>query len=187
VSGSLVVLGVRELPAEVGDQKSGVENPTDEVIDPFLSREGAVTALVGEDPETSPEKTLEEGIHAPKDSASGLGSDVLGSNVVVENVEGGGEIQAVAGDVAQRADVGALVTVLGDRVADVLDGEIGDLELIAVCVDEFAILLGGGRGGIARGEGGEGGGGGRVPWGIDRGDGSARGRGFRGLDGGLFS
>lgn len=164
-----------------------MESPTDEVVDPFLSGERAVTALVGKDPETGSEKTLQEGINTPKDDAGGLGSDVLGSDVVVEDVEGGSEVEAVAGDVAQRANVGALVAVLGDRVADVLDGEIWDLELIAVGVDEFAVLLGVGLGGIGRGEGGEGRGRGRVPGGIDRGGGSTRGRGFRRVDGGRFS
>lgn len=170
VARRLVVLGVAELPAEVGDEEGRVQDPADNVVEALRGREGTVAALVGKDPETGAEEALEEGVRAPEDDADGLGGDELGRDIVVPEVKGGGEEDHVAEDIAHAADVGPLEAVLGDGIADVLDGVVGHLELVAVRVDELAVRLwhglhvglgshrreGGGRGGAARGVGGRG-------------------------------
>lgn len=140
VAGGLVVLAVGELPGEVGDEEGGVEDPADGVVDQPGRREGLVTALVGKNPETGAEETLHEGVQAPEDDTGSLEGNVLGSDVFVPDVEGDGEVDHVAGDIGQAAESGALVAVLGDGITDVLDGEVGDLELVAVGVDQLAEL-----------------------------------------------
>lgn len=47
VAGGLVVLAVRDLPGEVGNQQRGVADPADGVVDDFRGREGLVAAFVG--------------------------------------------------------------------------------------------------------------------------------------------
>ena len=137
----LVVLGVAELPAEVGDEESRVQDPADNVVEALRGREGAMAALMGKNPETGSEEALEEGVRTPEDDAGRLGGDEFGSDIVVPEVKGGGEEDHVAEDIAHAADVGPLKAVLGDGVADVLDGVVGHLELVAVRVNELAIRL----------------------------------------------
>jgi len=57
----------------------------------------------------------------------------------VEDVEGGSERGKVTSNVAETTEARALEAVLGDGIADVLDGVVGDLELVAVGVEELAI------------------------------------------------
>lgn len=164
VAGGLVVLSVRDLPAEVGDEQGRVEDPAGDVVDEAGVGEGAVAALVGNDPEAGGEETLEDGVEGPETSPGGSGGDVLGGHKVVPDGEGGAEEDHVAEDVAVAPDGGALEAVLGDGIVDVLDGEVGHLELVAVRVDQAAIArlgllnvhLGqrGERGGRSRGPGG---------------------------------
>lgn len=140
VAGGLVVLAVGELPREVGDEKGGVEDPADGVVNQPGRRESLVTALVGKNPETGAEETLHEGVQAPENDTGSLGGNVLGSDIVVPEVEGDAEVDAVADDIGQAAKSRTLVAVLGDGITDVLDGEVGDLELVAVGVDQLAEL-----------------------------------------------
>lgn len=139
VAGGLVMLSVRDLPAEVGDEQGRVEDPAGDVVDEARVGEGAVAALVGNDPETGSEETLEDGVDGPETSTGGGGRDVLGGHKVVPDGEGGGEEDHVAEDVAVASKGGALEAVLGNGIVDVLDGEVGHLELVAVRVDQAAI------------------------------------------------
>lgn len=154
VAGGLVVLGVGVLPAEVGDEQGGVEDPAGEVVDEVGLGEGAVAALVGDDPEAGAEEALEDGVDGPETGAERGGGDVLRGDEVVEEVEGGGEAGHVSEDVGVALQGGALEAVLGDGIADVLDGEVGDGEVVAVRVGQTAIVLLG-DGGILGGERGQ--------------------------------
>jgi len=140
VTGGLVVLAVRDLPREVGDEKSRVENPTDGVVKGLGGREGLVTTLVGNDPQTGAEQALEDGVEGPKTSSNGSRGNVLGSNKVVCEGESGSEADNVAGNVVETGSSRALETVSRDSITDLLDGVVGNLELVAIGVDQRTVL-----------------------------------------------
>ncbi len=147
-----------------------MHNPAGRVVEHLGGAEGLVAALVGQHPHAGAEQTLGEGVEGPEQGTQGRGRDVLGRHVGVEEVEGGAEAGDVAEDVVEARGGGALVAVLGDGIADVLDGVVGHLELVAVCVDELA--KGGLLGGVDRGQGRERGRRGRGPGRVEgRGDG----------------
>ena len=143
VAGGLVVLAVGDLPGEVGHKESRVANPANGVVENLGGGEGLVAALVSHDPKTSARQALNEGVECPQDSADRHRGDCLGCDIVVEDVEDGRELDDVASDVTQTADSGALKAVLGDSRAKLANGVVGDLELVAVGVDELAGRLSG--------------------------------------------
>lgn len=167
VAGGLVVLAVGILPGEVGDEQGRVKNPASDVVDEVGIREGAVSALVGNDPETSAKETLEEGVDSPESTADPDVGDVLGGHVVVVDGKGGGEVEHVAEDVEITLEGGALEAVLGNGIANVLDGEVGRSELVAVGVNQLSVVGGLGVNLHLR-EGGEGCGRGRGARGVAR-------------------
>ncbi len=57
------------------------------------------------------------------------------------DVEDGGQACHVAGNIAQTSKTRALEAMGRDCVSDLLDGVIGDLELVAVCVEENTVGL----------------------------------------------
>jgi hypothetical protein len=154
VAGGLVVLSVGDLPAEVGDKEGRVENPASNVVDEARIGESTVTTLMGNDPETGTEKTLKNGVYGPQTSAGRGGWDVFGGHEVVPNAESGGQEDNVAEDISVSLESRALKAVLRDGIVDVLDGKVGDLELVAVCV-EHNTILGLGLGDIDLGHGRE--------------------------------
>lgn len=156
-----VVLAVRDLPAEVGHQQRRVQHPAGEVVERLGVGEGAVAALVGNDPEAGAEQALQHRVQRPETRADGRRGDQLRGDEVVEDVEGGGQAGHVAQDVGVALERRSLEAVLGDGVADVLDGEVGHRELVAVGVDHAAKV---GLGGVD----------------VDRGHGRERSRGSRG-------
>lgn len=66
VTGSLVVLAVADLPAEVWNQKSRVAEPADGIVQSLTWREGLVSTLVCEHPEAGPKQSLDEGVSSPQ-------------------------------------------------------------------------------------------------------------------------
>jgi hypothetical protein len=72
VAGGLVVLAVGDLPGEVGDEKRGVGNEADRVVEHLGGREGLVAALVGHDPEAGAEQALDDRVAGPQSSPGGL-------------------------------------------------------------------------------------------------------------------
>lgn len=171
VASGLVVLAVGDLPAKVGNEEGRVEDPTSNVVDEARVGESTMTALVGNDPDTGSEKTLENSVHTPEESSHRSGGNVLGSDIVVPDGKGGGEANQVAEDVAVSLEGRSLEAVPGDGVVDVLDGEIRRSELVAVGVDEAAIVGLGGLVDIYRRERGERGRRSRGSRGISRADG----------------
>lgn len=163
VAGGLVVLAVGHLPREVWHKQGRVQDPADDVVVQLGGRESLVAALVGQDPEAGAEEALHEGVQAPEGEAERVRGDVLWRDEVVEEVECGGEAGHVTEDIAHALDTITLEAVLGDGVADVLDGVIWDLEGVAVRVDQLAVrhLV---LDGVEGGHGGEGGGRSRGAW-----------------------
>lgn len=160
VTGGLVVLAVGNLPRKIRDEKDGVADPADGVVEGLGGREGLVAALVGQNPQASTEETLEDGVQSPEDHASSHGRHSVGRHEPVEEVEGGGQRSEVASHVAETTQGRALKAVLGDGIADLLDRVVWDLELVAVRVNEGTTR---GLGGLRRlVHGGEGRVGGRV-------------------------
>jgi len=141
VAGGLVVLAVADFPAEVRDEKSRVAEPTNGVVQGLAVREGLVTALVGKNPETGTDKTLDDGVESPESPASTVRGNVLGSDKLVEEVESADKSDNVTGDVVEASGSGTLEAVLGDSIADILDGVVGDLELFSVSVKQLLLGL----------------------------------------------
>lgn len=154
VASGLVVLAVRHLPAEVGNEQSRVDDPADGVVVQLGGGEGLVTALVGKDPETSPKETLHEGVQTPENEADGVGGDCLGRDKVVKKSESGSEASHVTQDISHTEEAVTLEAVFGDGISNVLDGVVGNLKGVAVGVDQLAIVLLGVVG-IERGHGGK--------------------------------
>lgn len=129
---------------------------------------------MGQDPDTSAGEALHEGIQTPKrESGRGRGH-ILGCHIGVEDVESSGKLDDVAEDVVQTLGRGPLEAVLRDSITDVLDGVVGNLEFIAVRIDQFTV---GSMVRFNRGHGGERGGRRRMSRGVDWGaNGSRRGR-----------
>jgi len=100
-----------------------------------------VTALVGKNPETSTEKTLDDGIQCPQCRADWRGGNVLGSNKFVEQEECGCQTGDIPSHVAQPSQSRSLEAVLGNGISNVINSEVGQLELVAVGIDELSIWL----------------------------------------------
>lgn len=165
VAGGLVVLAVGDLPGEVGDEEGGVADEARGVVQDLGGREGLVAALVGQNPETGAKEALDDGVETPEGRARRGPGDVLGSDEVVGEGKGEAETGDIPEDVGEAAQARALEAVLGDGIADVVDREVGQLELVAVGVEQGAIgLLG--LGVVDRGHGREGRGRGRLAGGV---------------------
>jgi len=89
VASGLVVLAVGDLPGEIRDKQSRVKDPANSVVDCLGRRESLVATLVSEDPDTGAKEALHDGVECPKTSSERCRGDVLGSHVVVEEVESG--------------------------------------------------------------------------------------------------
>lgn len=66
VAGSLVVLAVTDLPAEIWDQQSRMAEPSHSVIQSLARRERLVSTLVSQDPQSSAKQSLEDGVNSPQ-------------------------------------------------------------------------------------------------------------------------
>jgi hypothetical protein len=141
VASGLVVLSVGDLPREVGDQQEGVADPADGVVQDLGGGEGLVAALVGENPHAGADETLDDGVHGPEGHAGGEERHCLRGDIVVEKVKDRGQDGHVTEDIVQTGGSGAVEAVSGDGIADLLDGIVGDLELVAICVEHLAGLL----------------------------------------------
>lgn len=164
VAGGLVVLAVADLPGEVGDEESRVAEPANRVVQGLAVRERLVTALVGKNPKTGTDKTLDDSVESPESPTHRVRGNVLGCDERVEEAERGNQGENVTEDIVETSDSGTLEAVLGNGISDILDGIVRDLELVAVSIDQLlrrsgllllVVVLGGERGeGGGRGRGG---------------------------------
>ena len=56
----------------------------------------------------------------------------------MENVKSGGQADHIPQDIGHATQSRALKAVLGDGIVNLLHGEVGELKLVAIGVDEFA-------------------------------------------------
>lgn len=141
VAGGLVVLAMADLPAEVWNEKSRVADPPHSVVEGLAGREGLVATLVSKDPEASTEKTLHDSVGSPEHHSRWVRRNVFGCAEGVEEVEGGCQRNDIACNIVKASCGGAFEAVLRNGVAELLDGEVGQLELVAVCVDQPPLRL----------------------------------------------
>lgn len=138
VASSLVVLRVGEFPGEVRNEPERVQNPTNGVIDQTRVGEGLVTTLVGQNPNTSTEKSLDDGVCGPSSESQvdvWQRRDVCVCNVT--NGEHGGDVLE---NVPEGLGKTALITVCWNGRQDVLDGVVRSLKLVTVGVDGCQFL-----------------------------------------------
>lgn len=110
------------------------------VVECLGGREGLVATFMGHDPQTGTKASLDESIEGPANSTDSHRRNVGRSPEGMKEGEGGSKGDDIPGNVHQASGRRALKTMLGDRSADVVDGEFWDLEFIAVGIDQFAIL-----------------------------------------------
>lgn len=140
VTSGLVVLSVGDLPGEVRHEQERVADPANGVVQHLGGGESLVTTLVGQDPDTGTDETLDDSVQSPQSHASGHEGDGLGGDIVVEEVEDASQNGKVPEDIVQTGDGRAVEAVCGDGITDLLDGEIGNLELIAQGIDQLGRL-----------------------------------------------
>jgi len=155
ITRGLVVLAMGDLPREVRDHQERVADPADAVVQDLGRRERLVTALVSQHPDTGTEETLDNCVQSPEDDTSWERGNRLRGDIVVGEVEDGSQAGHVAKDIVQTGDGGAVEAVSGNSIADLLDCEVGDPELVAIGVQQLNPLL-------LRSHGGQRGGGGRL-------------------------
>lgn len=141
VTSGLVVLSVGDLPREVRDEQSRVADPTDSVVQPLGRRERLVTTLVSQNPDTGTEETLKNSVQAPQGKPERVRRHVFGGHKVLKDIEDGGDDDNIPGHIGQTLDGGALEAVSRDSITNLLDGVVGDFELVAIGVDHLALIL----------------------------------------------
>lgn len=98
-----------------------------------------MTALVSQHPEAGPEEALNEGVHAPQKTTKGNRRNVLWRQIGVKEIECGSKRSNIASDIAKAFGCGSLETMCWNGVSDLLDGEVWELELVAICVDQLSV------------------------------------------------
>jgi len=89
-----------------------------------------VAALVGEDPDAGEDEALHGGVCNPCcESKVGVGEE---RDVGDCEVDKDGEVEVVADDICQGADIRRLEAMRRDCIVDLLHGEGGELELIPI-------------------------------------------------------
>lgn len=114
-----VVARVGKLPAEKGNKQEAVKEPACHGIDPEVGGERIVTALVGENPDTGEEKTLDKAVKRPERS--------LDTQRRIKTSEKCGAVEETANDdeiphnVGERAQHRSLEALGRDRISQSLD------------------------------------------------------------------
>ena len=118
-----------------------MKDPTDSVVQCLGWGESLVTTLVGKNPDTGTEKTLENGVECPETSSEGHVWNSLGGDIVVEDVEGDGQACNVSGDVVETGSGRALEAVCRNGISYLLDGVVWNLEFVAVAINQSSTLV----------------------------------------------
>lgn len=115
-------------------------DPTNSIVEDLGRRESLMTAFVCHDPESGAEKTLHKGVQSPQSRAEVHIGHGFWSHIIVEDIEGCAKQEEISGDIRQACDRGAFIAVSRNRIANLLDCVVGDLELVAISVDQFCVL-----------------------------------------------
>ena len=100
-----------------------------------------MTTFVSQNPETGTEETLDKSVHGPQESADGGRGNVFGRHIVVEDVEGDGQRGKISGNISQSSSRRTLKTVCGNCIADLVDGIVWNLELVAIGIEHLPTTL----------------------------------------------
>lgn len=114
-----MVTVVRELPREVRDAKGGVGEEADNIVESLVLGEGAMACLVGQNPKTGTDETLDEAVYSPgngPDCKVGDCGDVSHSSPSKRPSENN-----VADEVAHRSSDGRLEAMLGNGISQGVD------------------------------------------------------------------
>lgn len=141
MAGRLVMLSVRNLPGEIGDEESGVTEPSYRIIESLGRRKGLMSTLVCQDPEPGTEQSLYKGIDCPKNTPDRRGRHIFGGQECVEEVEGGCQRYDISSNVSKPSHSGAFEAMSWDGVSNLLDGKVGQLEFIAVGVQHLSLAV----------------------------------------------
>ncbi len=95
--------------------------------------EGAMAAFVGENPDAGEDESLDGGVCNPRGESE---VDVREERDEGDGeVDQGGEVEVIADDVGHGAEDRGLEAVCWNGIVDLLHGEVGQFELIAVEID----------------------------------------------------
>ena len=138
VAGGLVVGGVGDLPGVKWHQEERVHDQSHDVVELAGLGESTVAALVGENPDTGENESLEDGVASPGNAASVHVGDVgdVGGGVGED-----GDVEVIADDVGHRANVGWLEAVCRDSIVNLLHGVARELKLVTKLVNVLLLLL----------------------------------------------
>ncbi len=116
-------------------------DPSGRVVENLGGRERLVTALVGKNPETSSEQTLNDGVQYPQCRTKWCERNVLWGDEFVEEEKGGRKTGNIPSHVAQPPQSRSLEAVLWNSISNVIDGEVWQLELVSVGINELSVSL----------------------------------------------
>ena len=97
-----------------------------------------MTTFVSENPQACANAALEKCVQDPSYTTEELGRDVFRGYELMADQPGDGQIKKIPTNICQTSRGGTLEAVGGDSGTNIGDGEIGDLELVAIGVDQFA-------------------------------------------------
>ena len=92
-------------------------------------------------PDACSKQPLDDGIKGPESHTQWVRGHGFRRHVGAKDVEDGDYRSQIASQVRHADDGGALETVTGNRLTDLLNSEVGDLELIAVGIEELCLPL----------------------------------------------
>jgi hypothetical protein len=134
VVGEFVVSTVSDAPRVIRNEKSGVEDETDKLVDGLGGREGLVTSFVSENPQCGEVEALEEPENVPNsgvDEETSEASHPCGSAVVEERNEVGAHdemedsnLNKITAHVIKRASSVLFEVFLRNSIADSGESEI---------------------------------------------------------------
>ena len=137
VTSGLVVFAMRDLPRKIWHQQSRMAYETDSIVESLAGGERLVSAFVGQDPQSSTEKSLHERVDSPQTCSYRHRWYIHRSDEAIREVEDRGQGKDVPHDIAKAPQRGSFETVFGYSFANVLDGVVWEFEGVAKCVDEF--------------------------------------------------
>src|SRR5947207_5414747 len=118
-----------------------MQKPTHGIVQRLGRRKRLMSALVRQHPYPCPEQTLNERVYTPQPEPHRRIRHSFGSHIVVEEVEGSRYAYHIPCYVGQATNAGPFEAMCRDRISDLLDCVVWDLEFVAIAVDQGATRL----------------------------------------------
>ena len=134
----LVMLAVRDLPGEVRDTECGMQNETDSIVQRLRFGKCLVATFVSNDPHARHDEALDDGEDSPEGCESKSRLHARGQDIAEQRPIGCG-LKEVSGNICQATRSRADEAVLGYGSSDLVDGDVGDLELVPVRIQQDAM------------------------------------------------